>query len=296
MIHNPHMEKADRDPQHAQRAEDECRNVLVQFPNSKFAPRAQQLLRNVQEVIAEGEFRRGVFYHGKGSHPAAAHRLQDLAAQYPLYSKADEANWLLGDSYSKMGARFRPQAGAAYAKIVREYPLSPFVEDAKKKLTALEMPIPEADPVAYNRMKYELENRDKPGMTSQALGFLKRGPDVSAAAKSGEPAMTSLRPSIPVSVPVPAEAGVGFSGDVTATTVQDSTTLDTKPDARGPRPAQGSEGAQPTPETAPAQGTTDVTGSTTPAPTADAKAPAPLPNNHAKEDKKNKKSKDKKKK
>jgi outer membrane protein assembly factor BamD len=299
MIHYRQMEKADRDPQHAQRAEDECRNVLVQFPNSKFAPRAQQLLRNVQEVIAEGEFRRGVFYHGKGSHPAAAHRLQDLAAQYPLYSKADEANWLLGDSYSKMGARFRPQAGAAYAKIVREYPLSTFVEDAKKRLTALEMPIPEADPVAYNRMKYELENRDKPGITSQALGFLKRGPDVSAAAKSGQPAMTSLRPSVPVSVPVPAEAGAGFSGDVTATTVQDSTTLDTKPDARGPRPAQGSEGAQPTQEAAPApaQGTTDVTGSTAPAPTADASAPAPLPNNHTKEDnKKNKKSKDKKKK
>ena len=44
MIHYRQMEKADRDPQHALRAEDECRNVLVQFPNSKFAPGAQQLL------------------------------------------------------------------------------------------------------------------------------------------------------------------------------------------------------------------------------------------------------------
>src|SRR3954452_2855106 len=94
MIHYRQMEKADRDPQHALRAEDECRNVLVQFPNSKFAPRAQQLLRNVQEVIAEGEFRRGTFYHTKGSHPAAANRLQSLADHYPLFSKADEANWL----------------------------------------------------------------------------------------------------------------------------------------------------------------------------------------------------------
>jgi outer membrane protein assembly factor BamD len=301
MIHYRQMEKADRDPQHALRAEDECRNVLVQFPNSKFAPRAQQLLRNVQEVIAEGEFRRGVFYHDKGSHPAAAHRLQDLAAQYPLYSRADEANWLLGDSYSKMGARFRPQAGAAYAKIVREYPLSPFVEDAKKRLTAMEMPVPEADPVAYNRMKYELENREKPGITSQAFGVLKRGPDVRAAAKSGEPAMTSLRPSIPVSVPVPADAAAGFTGDVTATTVQDSTTLDTKPDARGPRPTPGSEGAPAAQDgtaaqgAAPAQPTTDVTGSATPAATA-ADPNAPPPQNHVKEDKKSKKTKDKKKK
>ena len=83
----------------------------MQFPNSKFAPSAQQLLRNIQEVIAEGEFRRGTFYHTKGSHPAAANRLQALADHYPLYSKADEANWLLGDSYGKMGTRFRRQGG-----------------------------------------------------------------------------------------------------------------------------------------------------------------------------------------
>ena len=264
MIHYRQMEKADRDPQHALRAEEECRNVLVQFPNSKFAPSAQQLLRNVQEVIGEGEFRRGAFYHTKGSHPAAANRLQTLSDHYPLYSKADEANWLLGDSYSKMGPRFRQKAGTAYARIVREYPLSAFVEDAKKRLTSMELAIPEADPVAYNRMKYELENREKAGLTSQAFGILKRGPDVRTAAKSGEPAMTSLRPSVPVSVPLPAEAGGGFAGDVTATTIQDSTTLDSQPDARAPKPAQNGETAPPAAPDANGA-TTDVTGAVAPA-------------------------------
>jgi outer membrane protein assembly factor BamD len=296
-IHYRQMEKADRDPQHALRAEDECRQVLVQFPNSKFAPRAQQMLRNVQEVIAEGEYRRGAFYHTKGSHPAAANRLQALADHYPLYSRADETNFLLGDSYTKMGARFRPKAGAAYARIVREYPLSPLVEEAKKRLTSMEMAIPEADPVAYNRMKYEIENRDKPGLVGHAFGVLKRGPDVGMAAKSGEPAMTSLRPTVPVSVPVPAEAGAGFAGDVTATTITDSTALDTQPDARGPRPA-GATDAIATPPTS----TTDVTGSVAqPNPgtaPADANGPAPAAaqggkNINKKDDKKNN-NKDKK--
>lgn len=244
MIHYRQMEKADRDPKHALRAEDECRNVLVQFPNSQFAPRAQQLLRNVQEAIAEGEFRRGHFYHAKGSHPAAANRLQALTNHYPLYSKSDEANMLLGDAYTKMGPRFRAQAGEAFARVVREYPLSQFAEEAKERLTAMELAVPEADPVAYARMKYELENRAKPSLVGQAFGVLKRGPDVSAAAKSGEPAMTALRPTVPVSVPVPGEAGA-FTGDVTATTVEDSTTLDTQPDARGPRPAASGEAVQP---------------------------------------------------
>src|SRR5213593_1073776 len=40
-IHYRQMEKPDRDPHDAVRAEDECRQLLVQFPNSKFAPGAQ---------------------------------------------------------------------------------------------------------------------------------------------------------------------------------------------------------------------------------------------------------------
>src|SRR5207248_2325767 len=51
-IHYKQMEKPDRDPHQAQRAEDECRNLLLQYPNSKFAPRAQQRLRNIQETLA----------------------------------------------------------------------------------------------------------------------------------------------------------------------------------------------------------------------------------------------------
>jgi hypothetical protein len=199
-----------------------------------------------------------------------------------------------------MGARFRPQAGDAYARIVREYPLSPFAEDAKRRLSSMELPIPEADPVAYNRMKYELENRNKAGLAGQAFGVLKRGPDVRAAAKSGEPAMTPLRPTIPVSVPPPAaEGGVGFAGDVTATTVEDSTTLDTQPDARGPRPgAAGPTGATGATGETPVPGATnDVTGAVAPegAAAADTDA-AQAPNGKKNNKKDNKNSKEKKKK
>ncbi len=280
MIHFRQMEKADRDMLHALRAEDECRNLLVQFPNSKFAPEAQQRLREIQEVIAEGEMRRGTFYHTKGSNPAAANRLQALTDQYPLYSNADEANMLLGDSYSKMGTRFRQKSGEAFARVVREYPLSPYVGDAKKRLQTLEIAVPEADPVAYARMKYELENQSKAGLTSRALGPIKRGPDVSQAAKSGTPSMTTLRPTVPASVPVPAAAGAAgtFNGDVTVAPITDPTLLETKPDARQNPPA-----AKPDAAAAPAT-TTDPAAKPdgeAPAaqPTAAATPDAPLPTN-----------------
>ena len=82
LIHYKQMEKPDRDSQQALRAEDECRQLLVEYPNSKFAPQAQQMLRNIQEVLAQGEFKTGVFYRTKGSFPAAANRLQAMADQY----------------------------------------------------------------------------------------------------------------------------------------------------------------------------------------------------------------------
>src|SRR6202051_53406 len=45
-IHYKQMEKADRDNAQGQLAEDECRQVMEKFPNSKFVSQAQQMLRN----------------------------------------------------------------------------------------------------------------------------------------------------------------------------------------------------------------------------------------------------------
>src|SRR4030095_14300162 len=49
-MHYKQMDKADRDSNQSLRAEQECRQLLVQFPNSKFAPGAEQQLREIQEV------------------------------------------------------------------------------------------------------------------------------------------------------------------------------------------------------------------------------------------------------
>src|SRR5579864_2292600 len=141
LIHYKQMEKPDRDRNQAIRAEDECRQLLIEYPNSKFAPQAQQMLRNIQEVLAEGEYRTGLFYHTKGSYPAAANRLQLLADQYPLFSEADEVLWQLADSYSRMGDRFEDKAAAACTRIVKDYPLSGRADDAAQQLKEMNRPV-----------------------------------------------------------------------------------------------------------------------------------------------------------
>jgi outer membrane protein assembly factor BamD len=201
--------------------------------------------------------------------------------QYPLYSKADLALMDLGDSYSRMGSRFRAKSGEAYARLVREYPLSPYADDAKKRLKEMEMPVPEPDPAAVARMEYDQAHRTKLSLIGKSSGFLKRGPDMSAAAKTGNPTMTTMNPTVPASVPIPAGA-TGFSGDVSASTVTGTSALDTQPDARTATPASGSPAESATPAaTTPAASTS----------TSGAKPNEPLPQNANYTAKKKKKSK-----
>jgi outer membrane protein assembly factor BamD len=243
-IHYKQMDKSDRDASQALRAEEECRTLITQFPNSKYVDETKQILRNIQESLAEGEYLVGNFYFKHGDNSAAANRMGHLIDQYPLYSKADLALWEMGEAYGKLGNRFRKQEGEAYAKIVRDYPLSDYADDAAKKLKDLEMPVPEPDKNAVARMQYEKDHREKLGLIASKTQWLKRNPDMSMAAKSGDPAMENLRPSVPPLVPQATGAGAGgFNGDVTATPVSDSTALDTKPDARANPPAQGDAAA-----------------------------------------------------
>ena len=239
-IHYKQMEKADRDNAQGQLAEDECRTVMEKFPNSKFVPQAQQMLRNTQEVLADKEFKTGDFYHHRGSFPAAANRMLYVTSQYPLYSGSDEALWELADAYKHMGDRFENQEADALAKLVSQYPLSPHVSNAKEMLTAMKKPVPEADPTAYARMKYEMENRSRPGLVHRTLAPFEAHPDTFLAAKSGAPTMTSMRPPVPVSVPKVASGGADGISDVSASQVVSNTdAIDRTPDARLGTPAAG---------------------------------------------------------
>jgi outer membrane protein assembly factor BamD len=239
-IHYKQMDKSDRDWSQTVRAEDECKAVLTQFPNSKFAPQAMQRVRDIQESLAEHEFVVGNFYWKREMNPAAANRLNALVDQYPLFSDSGEALYEAGDAYSKMGPRFRKQAGEMFARVLREYPLSNRADDAKRRLQDMEMPIPQADPNALARAKFEQANYHRQGVMSDMTSWMRGTPDVSHAAKSGQPTMTDPKRTIPASVPVvnteaantPGTSGVGTT-DVSATTVNGSSSmLDKSPDAR----------------------------------------------------------------
>jgi outer membrane protein assembly factor BamD len=135
-----------------------------------------------------------------------------------------------------------------FARIVRDYPLGGRADDAKTRLQDLEFPVPQPDPKAVARMKYEQENYKRRSLYARATSVVRNSPDVSHAAKEGSPTMTDPKRTIPASIPVPVntDASAGGSGGATGTTEVSASTgpvtgaLDAKADAR-----QSGDAAQP---------------------------------------------------
>jgi outer membrane protein assembly factor BamD len=207
-IHFKQIEKPDRDYTHAKRAEDEYRQMLLQFPDSKLAPVAKAKLLEVQEILAEREYRIGRFYFLRQSYPAAIARLKTMTDTYPLYSQADDALFMLGQSYERELERIRAVptnvafseqkkaqliklytdgANEAYSKIVTQYPVMPKVADAKARLQALDLAVPTPTQEAIEQNKKIEASRNEAGRMSHIMQTFHKAPDYSPATTVGEP-------------------------------------------------------------------------------------------------------------
>jgi outer membrane protein assembly factor BamD len=189
MAHYRRMEKPDRDRSEALEAEAAFQTFLQKYPRTELTPKAEQRLREVQEVLADGDFRIASFYYIRRMDKASAPRLLDLVNRYPLYSQADRANLMLASIYERN--KHNDVASTYYTRLVKEYPLSPLAAEAKAKLVKLGAPVPQPDATALARMQKEQQTpRDRPGLLKRPGELLKSGPDVSAAARVGQPTLT----------------------------------------------------------------------------------------------------------
>jgi outer membrane protein assembly factor BamD len=199
MAHFSMMEKADRDNAQAEAAEDEFQTFLLKYPQNKLVPQAEQHLREVQEVLAEGEFRIARYYYRKPDYRAAAARLIEISSRYPLYSQSAESLWMLGDIYQKAKQASKNEddknhwadlAAKCYDRILEDYPLSPRAPQAKARLTSMSMPVPQADPEAYARMVKDqnyAKQHHQNNLIKAPMGVISSRPDVTEAAHTGKP-------------------------------------------------------------------------------------------------------------
>ncbi|MGA8532403.1 MAG: outer membrane protein assembly factor BamD [Acidobacteriaceae bacterium] len=210
-IYFQQMEKPDRDPQNAIHAEQEYRTMLEQFPDSPLIPRAKQKLREVQEVLAQRQFEIGEYYASRENYAGAIARLQTVADDYPLFSRADQTLITIGDSYAveaqKMSQARMPakaktelvryydnQAADAWDRVVIRYPLSAHVEDAKDRLIAMGRGVPSPSAQALAESQAEEDSRVNVKLGTRTLALLGHGPSTIKAARVGEPSLDNPPP------------------------------------------------------------------------------------------------------
>lgn len=265
MAHYKMMEKADRDTSQAEAAEDEFRAFLLKYPQSPLVPSAEQNLRNVQEILADGQFRIAQFYYRRPDYRAATARLLEVTQRYPLYSQSDEALWMLGEIYLRAKQTSKNEdarnqwadfAGQCYDRILQDYPLSSLAPNAKERLKSMGMPIPAAKPDALARMqKQQIYEKDHHQVAALKfpMEMIKSTPDVYAAARNGQPNLNppddavsatevlnpgAVGPSFTV-----AAAGISTGGEakpaVDTESVDTATTPDTSTSSAAPAQAAG---------------------------------------------------------
>jgi outer membrane protein assembly factor BamD len=229
-IHYQEMEKPDRDFTHAMRAEEEYRALIQEYPDSKLVPQAKQRLREVQEVLADREYGIGRFYYLRMAYPAAIARLKTLVDRYPLYSGADQALFLIGQSYEgeievvrrnprlaeafkgKMIEDLTKDAADAYARIIKRYPAMDRAVDAKARLEALHQPVPRPTRAMLEQNKKEEASRRETGTLASTMATFEKHPDVAKASRVGDPTLVDPVPVTPKDVLMPRGTGGAISG------------------------------------------------------------------------------------
>ena len=251
MGHYQQMEKPDRDRSEAREAEAEFQTFLSKYPKDPLADKAMQHLREVQEVLAEGDYRVAYYYYVKGDRRAAAARLIGVTTRYPLFSRSDRALWMLGDIFEK--SEKKEIAANYYSQIVRNYPLSNIVPDAKSKLSSMKVPIPQPDPKAVSWMTAEQNApRAHTSLVKIPMALLKSGPtgEMKTAARVGTPTLepepdTSSATDVLTGgssgtrIAVGGGSGTGSTTGIVATVTPGGSKTDTNATTEGTAPAAG---------------------------------------------------------
>jgi outer membrane protein assembly factor BamD len=227
MTHIRRIEKHDRDSTQALLAEIELKSMIDRYPDSNLLDEAKRDLRAVQEVLADGVYGVASFYMLQRNYSAATSRYKEVMTKYPDYSKMPNTLFNLADALRQAGND--QESVIYYARVVTEHPLSDRVDAAKQRLTALNQPIPDPNPVALARAQQT--PREDRSIFTKMFGMFKSRPPVpteTSAATSAEEETTGTDEA-----PAPVRGGTasptGTSTGGTSTFTLDPKVVD-KPD------------------------------------------------------------------
>lgn len=113
----------------------ECGVFTATYPNSSYMPDVLKLEREMRDRLSESEFLVGRHYYRTRWYPGAVTRLEALLKTDPQYTRRDGAYFFLAEAYAKQ-QKFA-EARAYYQKVIDEFRVSEYLEDARKRLETL---------------------------------------------------------------------------------------------------------------------------------------------------------------
>lgn len=103
-----------------------------QYPKSEYQAKAQEKIADCRGKLAQYEIYVGRFYYRTDNYKAAAARLELALADFPDYTGHDETLLYLGKSY--LETKQLEKMRAVLGRLVREYPASKYLGDARSLL------------------------------------------------------------------------------------------------------------------------------------------------------------------
>jgi outer membrane protein assembly factor BamD len=94
---------SERDQQASREAYQAFRQLIQQFPDSRYAPDALQRMDFILNALAEAEVAVARYYLGRGAYVAAANRAKQAVVEYEKSPAVEEALAIMAESYDRLG-------------------------------------------------------------------------------------------------------------------------------------------------------------------------------------------------
>lgn len=124
---------AERDQKAAKESFESFKELTTRFPESKYAPDAQQRMNYIVGSLAQYEVHVAKYYYKRGAYLAAANRAQQCITDYRDVPATEEALFILYKSYDALGMeQLRDDAKRILEK---NFPQSDFLVNGGKPIT-----------------------------------------------------------------------------------------------------------------------------------------------------------------
>lgn len=134
MSHMKEVLALDRDQTSTRKALFAFEDLLTAYPGSPYAERSGELIAFLRGRLAEREFYIANYYFKRKNYKGSLGRLRDILAEYPDAGLTDRALYYIGESYSRLGEK--ELAEDAFSTLLKNYPESPYAEDARDRMRA----------------------------------------------------------------------------------------------------------------------------------------------------------------